>query len=77
MKNNEFIVYYNRNRVVTDIEDLSVELKKLSTIITPNNNHISNEEFLTIEDEITDFIVNTFMTMTNIVNKIKSERGGV
>jgi hypothetical protein len=33
MKNNEFIVYRNRDRVATDIHSLSVQLKMLSMVL--------------------------------------------
>lgn len=75
MKNNEFIVYCNRDRVATDIESLSAQLKTLSVIIRPNNNHISNEEFLSVDGEISDLINNTSIAINKIVDKIKSERG--
>jgi hypothetical protein len=52
-----------------------VQLKTLSTIIEPNNNHISNEEFLAVDGEISDLITNTAMAVNNIVGKIKSMRG--
>lgn len=75
MKNNEFIVYCNRDRVATDIESLSAQLKTLSVIIRSNNNHISNEEFLAVDGDISDFITNTTMAVNNIANKIQSMRG--
>lgn len=75
MKNNDFIVYRNRDRVATDIASLAVQLKTLSVIIESNNNHISNEEFLSVDGEISDLITNTAVAVNNIVNKIKSMRG--
>ncbi len=75
MEHNPFIVYVTRHRVATDIESLAVQLKTLSTIIDPNNNHISNEEFLAVDVDISDFITNTAMAVNNIVSKIKSMRG--
>ena len=75
MENNDFIVYRNRDRVATYIASLSVQLKTLSVIIESNNNHISNEEFLSVDGEISDLITNTAMAVNNIVNKIKSMRG--
>lgn len=74
MKNNEFIIYRNRDRVATDIESLSVQLKILSAIIESNNNHISNEEFLLVDGEIGDLISNTHKAVNEIVSKIKSMR---
>lgn len=75
MEHNPFIVYVTRDRVATDIESLAMQLKTLSTIIKPSNNHISNEEFLAVDGEISDLITNTAMAVNNIVSKIKSMRG--
>lgn len=75
MEHNPFIVYATRDRVATDIESLAVQLKTLSVIIRTNNNHITNEEFLAVDGDISDFIANTAMTVNSIVNKIKSMRG--